>query len=102
MSNQAVEVEILGKVTRVNCPAGEEDALIQAALDLDARLKSMSEKTQVSNVEKLLTFAALNVCYELHTSKQQVDGQNHQITERMEKLDQALESALMNVGQNQK
>ncbi|OXE30942.1 cell division protein ZapA, partial [Vibrio parahaemolyticus] len=24
MSNQAIDVEILGKVTRVNCPAGQE------------------------------------------------------------------------------
>ena len=27
MSNQAVEVEILGKLTRVNCPAGQEESL---------------------------------------------------------------------------
>ena len=40
MSNQAIDVEILGKMTRVNCPAGQEESLITAAKDLDRRLKN--------------------------------------------------------------
>ncbi len=43
MSSQAVEVEILGKLTRVNCPVGQEASLRQAAKDLDERLKEMTE-----------------------------------------------------------
>ena len=39
MSNQAVEVEILGKLTRVNCPAGQEESLIRAAQDLNSRIE---------------------------------------------------------------
>ncbi|WP_029807035.1 cell division protein ZapA, partial [Vibrio parahaemolyticus] len=46
MSNQAIDVEILGKVTRVNCPAGQEESLVAAAKDLDRRLKEMSERTK--------------------------------------------------------
>ncbi len=45
MSNQAVDVEILGKTTRVNCPSGQEASLIRAAQDLDQRLKDMAERT---------------------------------------------------------
>lgn len=59
MSNQAIDVEILGKVTRVNCPAGQEESLVAAAKDLDRRLKEMSERTKVTNEIQLLTFAAL-------------------------------------------
>ncbi|MDF2154104.1 cell division protein ZapA [Vibrio sp. CAU 1672] len=101
MSNQAVDVEILGKVTRVNCPAGQEDSLIAAAKDLDRRLKEMSERTKVTNEVQLLTFAALNICYELRSKAHESDGHQQQIAERMEKLTVSLEHALSKVKQGQ-
>jgi len=55
MSNQAVDVEILGKLTRVNCPPGQEEALLQAAKRLSDRLKDMTDKTKVTNEVHLLT-----------------------------------------------
>ncbi|ADT86016.1 cell division protein ZapA [Vibrio sp. Vb2880] len=97
MSNQAVDVEILGKVTRVNCPAGEEESLLRAAQDLDQRLKDMADRTKVSNEVKLLTIAALNICYELQTKQQEKDGHQSAINERMEKLTASLEEALSKV-----
>ncbi|GEA52414.1 hypothetical protein VIN01S_32180 [Vibrio inusitatus NBRC 102082] len=93
MSNQAVEVEILGKITRVNCPAGKEDALRQAAQNLDQRIKDMAEKTKVANTEKLLTIAALNVCYELLETEISSEIQ-HDIEQRLELLDDKLDKAL--------
>ncbi|GIA51333.1 hypothetical protein VCSRO132_0427 [Vibrio cholerae] len=83
MSNQAVDIEILGKVTRVNCPAGQEASLLQAAQDLDNRLKEMAERTKVTNEVKLLTIAALNICYELQTKQQENAGTQSQLSERM-------------------
>lgn len=98
MSNQAVEVEILGKLTKVNCPVGQEEPLRKAAQDLDKRLQEMSAKTKVSNIEKLLTIAALNVCYELQQIK---DEQNKQVqvAERIEQLSASLDEALNSVQQ---
>ncbi|WP_413285208.1 cell division protein ZapA [Vibrio sp. MA40-2] len=94
MSNNAVEIEILGKLTRVNCPAGEEDSLRQAAQDLDNRLQEMTERTKVSNIEKLLTIAALNICYELQQIKSEKDNGQEQITKRLEQLSASLDEAL--------
>lgn len=96
MSNQAVDVEILGKITRVNCPPGQEESLIGAAKDLDQRLKDMAERTKVTNEVKLLTIAALNICYELHEAKQQ-QSDKAKMQERMEKLTASLEEALSKV-----
>ncbi|EPE37310.1 cell division protein ZapA [Candidatus Photodesmus katoptron] len=89
MSNQAVNVEILGKLTRVSCPSGQEDSLIEAAKDLDNRLKEMIKRTKVTNEVQLLTFAALNVCYELQ--------ENNKIKERIKLLAKSLENALCKV-----
>lgn len=97
MSNQAVDIEILGKVTRVNCPAGQEASLLQAAQDLDNRLKEMAERTKVTNEVKLLTIAALNICYELQTKQQENASTQSQLSERMEQLAASLEAALKNV-----
>jgi cell division protein ZapA len=93
MSNQAVEIEILGKITRVNCPAGKEDSLRKAAEDLDQRIKGMAEKTKVANTEKLITIAALNVCYELLEQQAEIKSQQN-IEQRLANLDDALEKVL--------
>ncbi|EKO3578004.1 cell division protein ZapA [Vibrio metschnikovii] len=97
MSNQAVDVEILGKTTRVNCPSGQEASLIRAAQDLDQRLKDMAERTKVTNEVKLLTIAALNICYELQTERQKQNEQQQQINERVEELTASLQAVLNKV-----
>ncbi|PJC86270.1 cell division protein ZapA [Vibrio sp. HA2012] len=94
MSNQAVEIEILGKPMQVNCPPGQEDSLRQAATELDNRLQELAKRTQITNSEKLLTFAALNVCYELQESKLEVEKQKNQLSERMQRLSASLEETL--------
>ncbi|MGD8172913.1 cell division protein ZapA [Vibrio sp. TRT 21S02] len=97
MSNQAVEVEILGKLTRVNCPPGQEESLLLAAQDLDNRLKDMTSKTKVTNEVHLLTIAALNFCYELRAKNSNAEQEQNQITERMEQLTASLEDVLSKV-----
>lgn len=94
MTNQAVEIEILGKLTRVNCPVGQEESLRKAASDLDSRLKEMTARTKVANVEKLLTIAALNACYELQQSKEQQEADKEALNQRIEALADSLEKAL--------
>ncbi len=98
MSNQAVEIEILGKITRVNCPPGQEASLRQAAQDLDNRLQEMVERTKVSNTEKLMTIAALNICYELQQMKSNQSTQA-QVAERIEQLSASLDEALNDIQQ---
>lgn len=99
MSNQAVDVEILGKITRVNCPTGQEDALMAAAKDLDARLKELSERTKITNEIQLLTFAALNICYELNNKSSEENEQQQQMIYRMEQLTSSLDNVLNKVVQ---
>ncbi|MGF1763126.1 cell division protein ZapA [Aliivibrio kagoshimensis] len=99
MSNQAVQVQILGRAIKVNCPAGQESALKAAAVDFDQRLQLLSDKTQVSNPEQLLTITALNVCYELHMAKSESDVLSTELQDRMQQLNMALEQALQNTEQ---
>ncbi|KJJ57247.1 Z-ring-associated protein, partial [Vibrio cholerae] len=50
-----------------------------------------------TNEVKLLTIAALNICYELQTKQQENAGTQSQLSERMEQLAASLEAALKNV-----
>jgi cell division protein ZapA len=97
MSNQAVEVEIFGKITRVNCPAGQEESLRRAAQRLDDNLKDMAEKTKITNEVQLLTFVALNFCHELESRDTVKQQQQDTLTERMELLAASLDGALSKV-----
>ena len=101
MSNQAVDVKILGKFTRINCPDGQEESLQHAARDLDNRLTELAERTKVTNEVQLLTFAAPNICYELHSKNQDEQSQQSQLTERMELLSASLDDAISKVNQGQ-
>ncbi|AIW15066.1 cell division protein ZapA [Vibrio tubiashii] len=97
MSNQAVEVEILGKLTRVNCPAGQEESLIKAAERLEERLQDMSAKTKITNEVQLLTFVALNFCHELEARDSNSKQEQDAMFERMELLSASLDSAISKV-----
>jgi cell division protein ZapA len=101
MENQAVEVEILGKLTRVNCPEDQKDTLVQAAKDLDNRLQEMSQRTKVTNELKLLTIAALNMSYELNNRSNESLQEVTEINERMEQLAASLDDAISKVKQRQ-
>ncbi|MGF1697744.1 cell division protein ZapA [Vibrio lamellibrachiae] len=102
MSNQAVDVKILGKLTRVNCPDGQEESLQHAARDLDNRLTELAERTKVTNEVQLLTFAALNICYELHSKNLDDQSQQTKLTERIELLSASLDDALSQVTEKSK
>ncbi|GLT14960.1 cell division protein ZapA [Vibrio algivorus] len=88
-----MEVEILGKLTRVNCPPGQEEALHAAANELNRRLNQMTERTKVHNIEQLLIIAALNACYEVQELKDELSD-SQQMSQRIEQLSQALDKAL--------
>ncbi|MEZ8144557.1 Z-ring-associated protein [Enterovibrio norvegicus FF-33] len=95
MTTQAVEIRILGKTMRVNCPAGQEEALIEAANDFDQRLHELSGRTKVTNTEQLLTIAALNVCYELLAERQQGVDEKNEMEQRITLLQKTIEEALL-------
>ena len=100
MSTKAVEIRILDRTMRVNCPAGEEKALINAARDFDKRLHELSQRTKVSNIEQLLTIAALNLSHEYHAEKKQQHEDKLELEWRLTQLEKYVESALIEVSKS--
>lgn len=96
MSTQAVEIQVLGRTLRVNCPTGQEDALREAARDFDQRLQDLSERTNISNAEQLLMFTGLNICNELHGERKEQQGNDSNLSNRINELAESLDKALQN------
>ena len=59
MTTQAIQIEIMGRTLRVNCPLGQEQALQNAASEFDSRIQQLSERTKMSNNVVLLCGASL-------------------------------------------
>ncbi|KKC98218.1 MULTISPECIES: cell division protein ZapA [Photobacterium] len=96
MSSQAVEIEILGRTIKVNCPVGQETALRAAAADFDSRLNELSQRTKISNPEQLLMFTGLNICSELHNERKEFNTNADSLSERIGQLTETLTEALQN------
>ena len=93
MSTQAVEIQVLGRKLKVNCPIGQEDALRAAATDFDQRLKDMSARSNVS-VEQLLIFTGLNISNELHLERQEHNRSAELISNKINSLEENLDKVL--------
>jgi cell division protein ZapA len=59
-----LEIQLLGKDYKVACPPGEQQALLDAAALLDARLNEAAAKGKFSG-ERLIAMVALNLAHEL-------------------------------------
>lgn len=93
MTTQVVDIQILGRTLKLNCPVDELVALDQAARDLEHRLDELRRKVEIMNSDKLLITAALNISYELTQEK----NKNSQLLDRIAKIQQLLDNSLKNV-----
>jgi cell division protein ZapA len=97
MRSEVVYVKILDKEYQVACPPGEREALLQAAHNLDVRMRAIRNSSSVIGLERIAVMAALNLSHELleassHTGSPAVDGDT---LERLtHKVDQVLNLAL--------
>lgn len=88
-------VKILDKEYQVACPPEERDALMQAARNLDARMRDVRTNGNVIGLERIAVMVALNLSHELlslqtrHADAEA--GLDEELLNRLaEKLDKAL------------
>lgn len=95
MCLQSVDIQIFGRTLRVSCPLGKQEALNQAAEDLNLRLQNLKERTRVANTEQLVLITALNVCHELAQAKLKAWDYAANMEQYIQLLQQTLEQALV-------
>lgn len=98
MSAQAVDVQIFGRILRVNCPPKQQEALNQAAEDLNQRLQDLKDRTRVTNTEQLVFITALNICHELAQERLKTRDYAAKMEQRIRLLQQTIDQALVEQG----
>lgn len=93
MSLKLVEILVLGQVLRLNVPVEQEDALRQAARNLDSLVSEMKEKTGLIQLDRVLSIVALNLSFELTQEK----SKNAQIEDVLKTKIQQLDHSLGNL-----
>lgn len=87
-----VIVHILDKDYQVACPQEERKALLQAAEDLDERMRTIRSSGSIVGLDRIAVMAALNLCHELHQARAQ--SQNDTSGAALERIAEKLEKAL--------
>ncbi len=95
MKSENVFVKILDKEYQVACPQGERDALLQAAHNLDERMRDIRSSGSVIGLERIAVMAALNLSHELLEARGHLGAQTSDpatLQRLADKLDQALDN----------
>lgn len=66
-------VSVLGRQMKISCPAGQEEKLQNAMLELEQRVSKTKYQPGVHGAEDVLLMIALNLCNELLEMKKKTD-----------------------------
>jgi cell division protein ZapA len=69
MSDNFLDITLLGKEYRVACPPEEREALLAAVAYVDEKMRDIAEKTKSSIAERIAVMAALNIAHEYLTQR---------------------------------
>jgi len=90
VSTETLSVHILGKDYQVACPSEERDALLDAALELDRRMKAIRQTGSVIGVERIAVMAALNLAHEVINSPKVDESQEKLLIDIHQRIDAVL------------
>lgn len=71
-----LEVFILDKPYRINCPENEKESLRNSAQFLDRKMREIRSGGKVIGLERIAVIAALNISHELLNASQRVDDES--------------------------
>ncbi len=93
--SKAISVKILSKEFQVNCPAGAEEQLHEAAYYLDQKMKEIRRSGRVIGLERIAMMAALNISHELLAFRQQKELYIESVSKHIERLQNKIDTVLM-------
>ena len=88
----AVVVKIMGKEFQVACKPAEREALINAADELDSRMRTIRDAGAIIGLERIAIMVAINLCHELNEIRP--DNETSSSDALIERLTHKIEAAL--------
>jgi cell division protein ZapA len=71
-----LEVFILDKSYRINCPESEQESLRSSAQYLDRKMREIRASGKVIGLERIAVIAALNISHELLSASRRMDAES--------------------------
>lgn|SRR5690554_257768 len=94
MSQRTMDIRLMERNYKVNCPAGQEVALQQAADRLNSKLETIRTATKLSNPEQIAVMAALNFCHEFAQQEKVQQQRIADLEEKLKLLQETLEQVM--------
>ncbi len=98
MTQRTMDIKLMDRHYKVNCPEGQEVALQQAADKLNDKLEHIRQATKLSHPEQIAVMAALNLSHE--SSK--LEHEQHQRIQELEEKIKLLQETLEQVTSEQR
>lgn len=95
---ETVDIHILDKEYQVSCPPEERDALLNAAHQLDERMRTIRSSGSVIGLERIAVMAALNLTYDL-TNAENKASTDSAASKDIQRLDDKISQALQGIEQ---
>jgi len=93
-SSRTLELTILEREYRVNCPQGAEEKLREAARYLNEKMAEIRNATAASGkmlgTDRIAVIAALNIAHQLH----ELQADQNNISTELSRLDHLVDAAL--------
>lgn len=93
-SKKGIELKILGKDYQVACQEEQTHKLMDAALMLDTKMKEIKASGRVIGLDRIAVMAALNLSYELLSSKEQAMSHEAEAEQKLALMCDKLEEIL--------
>ncbi len=91
--NVSLDVAIMGREFRVNCPEEDRAGLLQAVTYLDRKMREIRDTGKVIGLERIAIMAALNITHDFLSARPpESDDTEHR--ERLSRITNMLDQAL--------
>ena len=87
-------IQLLEYEYRITCPPESHESLLAAADYLNSKMMEIRNTGRLSNIERIAIMAALNICHELLSCRQQVTELSDFVNGRVQELSNTIETAL--------
>ena len=91
---QPISIQILGKEYKVSCPDDEHESLLNAAQELDKRMRSIRDSGKVGGTDRIAIMAALNLTHDLPSLKNNQVNSEEEVTLQLSNLRHKIENTL--------
>ncbi|NQD35560.1 cell division protein ZapA [Permianibacter sp. IMCC34836] len=92
MSN-VLNLRLLDRELKVACPPEQQQELLEAARQLDGRMREIRDVGKVAGVEKIALMVALNLAHEL-LQLQQAGNAGAELTDRLRRMQEKIDDSL--------